>query len=486
MAISFPSTPSLNQTYAVGSKTWIYNGYAWDLQLTNTSVIFAAANSASVLAQNAYNTANNALPKSGGTITGSLQVNQDVTVGANLSVLGTFTTYSSNTVTTNSSIIFVATNNTGNVVDMGIVGTFKGGTNNNQQYTGIIRDPNIGKWRFFSNAYSQPTTDVDFSDANIIFDAIQVGGITSPTATINNLELYSYTTAAYAQANAISSYANTQITLNSGVNTGQNAYAQAAFSKANGAVQTAFTTLIANGTSFTSATSTGTFSISAAAANGINILNPSANTIDFGLRTTGVTVNTYGNTTSIPSISVDAFGRVLSISNNAISTSFSLAGTSGTGTISGGGTLTFAGSSGVTAAVSGSTITINTPQSVQTSASPTFAGVLLSNTATYNTVVTQSSLSTVTQTQIDIWPTTTYRTAKYLIQMTQGANYHSIELLLVHNGTTAYLSQFAEVATGTILGTFDASITAGQLSLLLTPVSSSAMTINIVKNLISI
>ena len=40
--ITFPSSPSLNQTYAVGNKTWVWNGYAWDLQIasatSNTSI----------------------------------------------------------------------------------------------------------------------------------------------------------------------------------------------------------------------------------------------------------------------------------------------------------------------------------------------------------------------------------------------------------------------------------------------------------------
>lgn len=31
MALSFPASPSINDTYSVGSKSWIWNGYSWDL-----------------------------------------------------------------------------------------------------------------------------------------------------------------------------------------------------------------------------------------------------------------------------------------------------------------------------------------------------------------------------------------------------------------------------------------------------------------------
>ena len=106
--------------------------------------------------------------------------------------------------------------------------------------------------------------------------------------------------------------------------------------------------------------------------------------------------------------------------------------------------------------------------------------------ASLSTTIIQTTLATTSQTAIDTWSSNTYRTAKYLVQMTQGSNYHSTELLMVQNGTTVFLTQYGEVTTGTILGTFDATVSSGTLSLLLTPSSANSMTINIVKDLISV
>jgi hypothetical protein len=77
MALNFPTSPSLNQTYTVGTKTWKWNGYAWDVQLQaaadSASVIaaFATANSALSIAQSAFAQANTG---GGGGVTESLNI----------------------------------------------------------------------------------------------------------------------------------------------------------------------------------------------------------------------------------------------------------------------------------------------------------------------------------------------------------------------------------------------------------------------------
>ena len=53
MALNFPTSPSLNQTYTVSNKTWRWNGYAWDLNPAD----LATANAAYSTANTAYNQA---------------------------------------------------------------------------------------------------------------------------------------------------------------------------------------------------------------------------------------------------------------------------------------------------------------------------------------------------------------------------------------------------------------------------------------------
>jgi len=50
--MNFPSSPTLNQTYTLGTKTWVWNGSAWDLQinsLTYTPLASATSSDGSIV-----------------------------------------------------------------------------------------------------------------------------------------------------------------------------------------------------------------------------------------------------------------------------------------------------------------------------------------------------------------------------------------------------------------------------------------------------
>jgi hypothetical protein len=87
-------------------------------------------------------------------------------------------------------------------------------------------------------------------------------------------------------------------------------------------------------------------------------------------------------------------------------------------------------------------------------------------------------VSANTVTTIDSFSTSTYRTAKYIVQVTNGTDYQSSEVLVVHNGTTATETTYAVINTGANLGVTSANIYLGNVKLNFTsPLSNSIVRI---------
>jgi hypothetical protein len=76
--------------------------------------------------------------------------------------------------------------------------------------------------------------------------------------------------------------------------------------------------------------------------------------------------------------------------------------------------------------------------------------------------------SSTSQVAIDSFDKTIYRSAKYFVQLTSGTSYHTIEINVMHDGTTTYIAQYGEMFSGSSLGTFDAYISGGFVNLYLT------------------
>lgn len=64
------------------------------------------------------------------------------------------------------------------------------------------------------------------------------------------------------------------------------------------------------------------------------------------------------------------------------------------------------------------------------------------------------------------------RAVKYVVQVTSGSAYQASEILLVHDGTTAYATEYAVVQTGSSLATFSADVNSGNMRLLVTPTNA--------------
>jgi hypothetical protein len=94
---------------------------------------------------------------------------------------------------------------------------------------------------------------------------------------------------------------------------------------------------------------------------------------------------------------------------------------------------------------------------------------------------TYSSFANVTGTSsalVDSWSGTVYRSAKYLIQISDGVNFETAELLMMHDGVGVHMICYGNVFNNGTLGNFDATMSTNLISLTF---SATAATNKIIK-----
>lgn len=109
------------------------------------------------------------------------------------------------------------------------------------------------------------------------------------------------------------------------------------------------------------------------------------------------------------------------------------------------------------------------------------------NTAQIQHLGITSSLTTTNSTAataIDTLSATDFRSARYTVQITNDTDseYHVTEILLLHNGTTALVSEYGILYTAVKQAEFSADINNGTVRLLATPSSTDAMTFKVTRH----
>jgi hypothetical protein len=217
--------------------------------------------------------------------------------------------------------------------------------------------------------------------------------------------------------------------------------------------------------------------------------------VTVSLASTAVTAGSYGSSSSVGTFTVDAQGRLTAASNSSISITASqvsdfteAAQDAVEGAITAG--------TGVTKAYndSANTISLSIGQDVATNAAVTFGSVatgaitLDSGTGELNTSTQVVTVNTVTT--VDSFDKTVYRTAKYLVQVTQGSKYTTSEVLLAHDGTDSYMSEYAVIELGAsrIPMTVSTSISSGNvlLRVTITDAASTNATVKVARTLIAV
>jgi len=212
------------------------------------------------------------------------------------------------------------------------------------------------------------------------------------------------------------------------------------------------------------------------AAASVNASNLSGTTLNATIVTSSLTtVGTIGTGTWQGSVIGAAYGGT-GVANNAAST-LTISGSFGT-------TLTVSGTTALTLPTSGTVATLAgtetfTNKSFNSSFNQQASAVTIAN----NNVV-QTTLATTSATTVDSWAKATYRSAKYLIQVTQGSNYQVSEIMVIQDSTNTYMTEFAVIETNGVLCTFTSSIVSANAVLTVTMASATSATINIQRTLL--
>ena len=94
-----------------------------------------------------------------------------------------------------------------------------------------------------------------------------------------------------------------------------------------------------------------------------------------------------------------------------------------------------------------------------------------------------ATTTTTSESNIDTFDASVFRSAQYQIQITQGSSYHVTTLNVLHDGSSVYLSEFGTIKTGSSLATFDADINSGNVRVRATPSSDTSTVFKVSKTL---
>ena len=87
---------------------------------------------------------------------------------------------------------------------------------------------------------------------------------------------------------------------------------------------------------------------------------------------------------------------------------------------------------------------------------------------------TSTTVASTTPTVIGSFAVTAYGSAKVVVQAKRGTIRHTTELLVVHDGTTAYATVYGTVQTGASLYTINVDVSGGDVRILATSTSATS------------
>ncbi len=117
---------------------------------------------------------------SGATFTGSVEIDQNLTVDGDFIVNGSNVIVSATQIQIEDTLLQLGHTNANNISDLGLVTSYNDGT---QKHSGLVKDVTDGKWKLFDGVTTEPATTVDFTEGTL--DTLALKFLEANTVTVS-------------------------------------------------------------------------------------------------------------------------------------------------------------------------------------------------------------------------------------------------------------------------------------------------------------
>lgn len=231
-------------------------------------------------------------------------------------------------------------------------------------------------------------------------------------------------------------------------------------------------------------------------------LNESAAATTLDLATAMTTANVFiANATTVNFAAAATTLAVANVGTGARTVNIATAATAGASTLTFGGAVTgnilkigstAAGTANITTDVTTGTVNIVTSVTgtvnIGATSSTLAVGTLSLNGQAYESSSETTGILASGPTVVSTFPIATYRSAKYILQVTctagtDNGNYQVSEILTIHNGTTAQMTDYGVVKTGNSLVVFTAAVNGANLELSAQSTAGNTIKVRVVRTL---